>query len=762
MNSQKSHSPNGRREDYRFVSGQGRYTADLVPADALHAVVFRSPIARGCFRNLSIGDALAAPGVVAVFTADDARQDGIGHMVWTGAPVRDDAVPETESRRPLLNDAVIRHLGEPICLIVAKTRQAALDAMELIDAEFMADDGVALGVADIEGPLVWPGSSDNIAALHRLGDKLAVDKALAASAHTVRFDFDVSKVTACPLEMRSALGTVEADGKLCLITSAQSPYAVHGELASLFDMPASQVRVIAPDVGGSFGMKGALYREDALVVWAAKRLQRPVFWSADRSESFLSDEHARAVSGTAVLGLDADGLFTGLWVEANTDTGAYLSRRTKGLLNNIGGVAGQYKTPVIASELTFYYSNTMPTSPYRGFGRPEATYIIERLIDKAARETGHDALALRRKNLVQPDQMPYQTGLTFLYDCGDFPKIVGAAAKKADYDGFAGRREQSAARGRLRGIGISNPIEVAGGPFKQIRKDVARISASSDGMITVVPGLMSVGQGHETAIARLVADVLDIPQKNITYAQGDTDLLPSGRGNGGSAATVVGVSAVRIALDQFIEQGRAIAAAALGSAAADLVYNNGQFTAPDGGHMDWADISRHSNMPGGYGVLSEFLPPDVTYPNGCHICELEIDPKTGTIEFCNYVVVEDVGTVLNPDLVEGQMHGGVAQGIGQALGEILRFDSQGQLITGSFMDYQMPVAADFPNFQISTIAVPTKINPLGAKGVGEAGTVGSLAATMNAVADALASAGVDEFEMPATPYRVWNALQSAR
>ena len=761
MNSEKLLAHIGRREDFRFVTGQGLYTADIVPHDALHAVFVRSPIARGHLRHLSVDMARAAHDVVAVLTALEAAQDGVANMVWTGAPVRDDGLTGVDSPRPLLNGSVIRHLGEPICMLVAKTRQAAMDALELVDAVYDTDDAVALSIKDLNGPLVWPESPDNIAALHRVGDKHAVDAALAAATTVVRFDFDVSKVTACPIEMRSALGSVDQDGKSCLTTSAQSPFALHGELAKLFDMPEDKIRVISPDVGGSFGMKGALYREDALVVWAAKRLQQTIFWTADRSESFLSDEHARAVCGTAVLGLDADGLFTGLWVEAKTDTGAYLSRRTKSMLNNIGGVAGQYKTPVIASELTFFYTNAMQTSPYRGFGRPEATYIIERLIDKAARETGHDALTLRQKNLVTPDQMPYQTGLTFHYDCGDFPRVVEAAATQADYAGFEQRRKQSEAKGLLRGIGISNPIEVAGGPFKQIRKDVARVTASTDGKITIAPGLMSVGQGHETTVTRLASDLLGVPADMIVYAQGDTDLLPTGRGNGGSAATVVGVSAVKIALDDFIADGGGIAAAALGCGAGDLAYGDGAFLAPDGQKMTWADIVHHSNKTGGYSVLAEFTPNDVTYPNGCHICEVEIDPKTGKVAFCDYVVVEDVGTVLSPDLVEGQMHGGVAQGISQALGETLLFDLRGQLLTGSFLDYKMPVASDFPPFRIMTIAVPTAINPLGAKGVGEAGTVGALAATMNAVSDALASAGVHDFEMPATPYRVWQALQSS-
>ena len=752
----------GRREDLRFLIGHGRFTADLVPDDTLHAVFVRSAIARGHIRQIEVQAARAAPNIIAVLTADDTARDNISNMVWTGSPVRDDGLTGVESQRPLLSGSVIRHLGEPICMIVGRTRQSAMDAAELINISYEADQEVALTLGELKGPLVWPESPDNIASLHVLGDKVAVEAAIDMSAHQVHLDFDISKVAACPIEMRSALGAIDKNGRLCLTTSAQSPFALHGELADLFNLPKDQIRVLAPDVGGSFGMKGTLYREDALVVWAAKRLNKPVYWFADRSESFLSDEHARAVCGSAILGLDDDGMFTGLWVEAKTDAGAYLSRRTKGLLNNIGGVAGQYRTPAIAAELLFYFSNTMQTSPYRGFGRPEATYIIERLIDKAARQLGADALALRQKNLIAPSQMPYQTGLTYSYDCGDFPKVVAAAADEADYYGFARRREQSEGRGLLRGIGISNPIEVAGGPFKQVRKDIACITAQADGKIKIDTGLMSVGQGHETAVSRLASDVLNVPLEQIIYSQGDTDLLPEGRGNGGSAATVVGVSAVKIALGDFLSEAKSIASSVAGCPVNAVTYARGEFSAPGGHNFTWEEISRLSNIAGGLSVLSEFAPKDVTYPNGCHICEVEIDPSTGKIHFSSYVVVEDVGTVLNPELVEGQMHGGIAQGIGQALGEVLRFDKKGQLLTGSFLDYPMPIAADLPNFKIKTLAVPTKINPLGAKGVGEAGTVGALSATMNAISDALASAGVVDFEMPATPYRVWKALNTTR
>jgi len=766
MNDQTIPAPRGRQEDIRFVSGHGRYTADIVPENSLYAVFLRSTVAAGTITRLDCGAARAAPGVVAVLTADDAAADGVGEMIWTGSPVRDDGGSTPDTPRPTLSGAEIRHLGEPVAMVVAETKQQAADAAELIDLDIDMAPAVAMSTKHIkDGPLVWQDAADNIASVHRIGDQAAVEAALAKAAHVSQFDFDVSKVAACTLEMRASAAYVDDSGINCLITSAQSPYAVRGELAQLFGVDAEAVRVIAPDVGGSFGMKGTLFREDALVMWAARRLQRPVFWTADRSESMLSDEHARAVNGTARLGLDADGNFTGLWVEARVDTGAYLSRRTKGLVNNIGGIAGQYKTPAIATEITFYFTHTMQTSPYRGAGRPEATYIIERLIDQAARETGRDPLALRQQNLIPTAAMPYQTALTFNYDCGDFPRVVAEAAKRADYEGFAARRRESESRGMLRGIGISNPIEVAGGPLKMLRKDVARLTAKPDGTISLAPGLMSVGQGHETALARMASDRLGVDIDHITYHQGDTDLLPGGRGSGGSAATVIGGAAVHVALDELIAAGKGIAAGVIGCVVDDITFDAGQFHGPTSANhkpMGWDDIASHSNADGGLSVLGEFLPPDVTYPNGCHICEVEIDPATGVVTFADYVVVEDVGTVLNADMVEGQMHGGIAQGVGQALGEILRYDDHGQLLSGSFMDYQMPIAGDLPSFRISTLAVPTAVNPLGAKGVGEAGTVGSLAATMNAVMDALSTAGVTAFEMPATPCRVWEALQAAK
>ena len=766
MIDQSKYDKEGRCEDIRFISGRGRFTADIIPNGALHAVFLRSNVAAGKILRLDCGAAKEAQGVVSVLTAADAGDDNVCNMVWRGAPIRDDGGVTINTPRPLLNDREVRHLGEPLAMVIANSRQAAADALELIDLKINPTEKTVLFEDSIlNNEQVWPSMSDNIASIHKIGDRDAVDVALDDSVHVSHFKFDISKITACTMEMRTSIGFIDENGKTCITTSVQSPYNLHGEIAQLFGISPEEVRVIAPDVGGSFGMKGSLYREDALVVWAARRLRQPVFWTADRNESFLSDEHARAVTGSASLGLDGNGNFTALRVDACVDVGAYLTHRSKGLVNNIGGVAGQYKTPLIETEIKFYFTNTMQNAPYRGAGRPEATYVIERLIDTAARETGRDPLKLRQQNLVRPEAMPYQTGHTFNYDSGDFPRILAAAAKKADYAGFNERRKDSEARGFLRGIGISNPIEVAGGPLNQLKKDVARIIGYPDGQIVIVPGLMSVGQGHETALARMASSQLGVDLNNIIYKQGDTDLFPSGRGSGGAAATVIGGAAVYIALKKFILLGKSIAAGVFICNESTVIFEKGLFynsLNKNQNPMNWADIASHSNAVDGVSVFGEFLPSDVTYPNGCHICEVEIDPATGKVSFADYVVVEDVGTVLNQDLVEGQMHGGIAQGIGQALGEILRYDSSGQLITGSFMDYQIPVAADFPNFRVSTIAIPTKINPLGAKGVGEAGTVGALAATMNAVVDAMACAGVTDFEMPATPHRVWQALKKVK
>lgn len=751
-------SARGRFEDTRLLSGAGRYLADVAPADALVARFLRAPVAKGRVTRLDLAPARGLPGVVAVLGPEELTADGLVEIPWDVEPKRDDGGPVARTPRPLLSAGVVRHLGEPLAMVIAESAAQAEDAVEAIGLEIDAEEP-AMGP---EGPAVWAEVPDNIAALHRVGDAEAVAGAMAAAAHVTRLPFDITRVTALPMEPRGALGEVSGE-ELKLTASTQSPFMLRGQLAQVFGMEPEAIRVIAPDVGGSFGMKGSLFREDALVLWAARRLGRPVLWIESRSEGFVTDDQGRGVRGEAALALDAEGRFTGLEVSLDVDAGAYFGRRSMGVLNNLGGIAGQYLTPAIAAEVRFRFSNRVPTTPYRGFGRPEATYVIERLIDAAARETGRSAAALRRANLVPAEAMPFRTGLTFHYDCGDFPKVFDRACALAEVDGFATRRTESEARGMLRGLGFALPIEVAGGPLRKLRKDVASVRLRPDGMVEVAPGCMSVGQGHETALARMVAGRLRVDPGRIVYLQGDTGLLPSGRGSGGSSATVVGGAATLVATLTLIDKARRIAAEALEVSGDDLVLEGGAFqvAGTDRG-IPLEEVARRADPEAGLGVLDEFLPGGPTYPNGCHVCEVEVDPETGGVRLVRYTGVEDVGRVLNRELVEGQMQGGIAQGVGQALGEEVVFDAAGQQLSGSFMDYFVPRASDMPEIRLDTVEVPTAVNPLGAKGVGEAGTVGALAATMNAVSDALACRGVARFEMPATPQRVWAALRAAR
>jgi carbon-monoxide dehydrogenase large subunit len=761
----------GRLEDQRLTTGQGAYVTDHRRPGLAHACFARSMVACGRIRALDVDTARSGPGVIAVFTAADLDADGIPDLLTEIDPPRDDGGSGIRTPRPFLARDRVRFLGEPVAIVVAETAALAADAAELVGIE-IAELPLVTGKEDAltpGAPPVWPEQPDNIAFVRRLGDADAVVAAMASAAHVTRLDLAVSRVVAATLEPRAALGECEADGRLVLTTSTQGPYPLRNRLAAdVFGVDPAQIRVIAPDVGGSFGMKSGVYREETLVLWAARRLGRPVMWAADRGEAFLSDEHGRDVRAGAELALSDSGEFLALQANFAVNVGAYLSRRSFGLVNNIGGIAGVYRTPAISAEIMGYYTNTVQTAPYRGAGRPEATYVIERLIDAAARELGVDPFDLRRQNLIPSDAMPYQTPLTFRYDCGDFAATMERAGELADLKGFEARQAASRKAGKLRGIGIANPIEVAGGPLRNLRKDDAAISISPEGDVELRAGMMSVGQGHETGMTMMVAARLGVAAGAITYRQGDTDLLDNGRGSGGSSALVVGGAAVHNAIEKVIKKGREIASEALEAAADDIEFSiestGGIFSvAGTDRSISLSDAARLADPIEGIFVAAEFLPEAVTYPNGCHICEVEIDPDTGVVELIRYVGVEDVGAVLNPVFVEGQMQGGVAQGIGQAIGEAIRYDSEsGQLLTASFLDYQMPRASDMPDLRFETLAVPTKVNPLGAKGVGEAGTVGSLAATMNAVGGALAAIGAGPIEMSATPDRIWQAIQKAR
>jgi carbon-monoxide dehydrogenase large subunit len=764
-----------RIEDPRLVQGLGRYSDDVRLARELHAVLVRSPHAHARLRALDPRRALAAPGVVAVLTAADLAADGVGDLPTDRTRKRADGTPAFATPRPALARGRVRHAGDPVALVVAETRERAVDAAELVAVDYEPLPAVAAtGQATRPGaPPVWDEAPDNIAFVAESGQREAVARAVGRAAHVTRLDFVVSRVAAAPLEPRAAVGEYDRRaGRYTLHTGIQAPHGTRTLLADVLGVPQTQVRVVTGDVGGSFGMRSGLYPEMVLVLWAARRLGRPVRWTSDRREGFLTDEHGRDNVSTVELALDRDGTFLALRVAVTLNVGAYLTPRSAGPgTNNIGGVAGVYTTPVIHHRTTGVFTHTTPTGPYRGAGRPEATYAIERVIDVAARELGLDPVAVRRRNLIPPSAMPFKTGLVFTYDSGDFARGMDLALARADHAGFEKRRAEAHARGRLRGLGVANAIEVAGGPYTALNPDTAEIRVNADGSVTVFTGSTSMGQGNETAFAQIVGERLGVAPARIQVLWGDSDALAAGRGNGGSGALSVGGAAVVRATDRIVERGRRIAARMLEAAPEDVVFRGGRFTVAgtDTG-VAFADVARAAYQPRqlppglepGFSETAAFTPPAVTFPNGCQVCEVEIDPDTGAVRIVRHTVVDDVGRMVNPMLVKGQIHGGVAQGLGQALLEELTYDAEtGQLLAGSFMDYAMPRADDLPLFEVDSHEVPTAVNPLGAKGVGEAGTVGALPALVNAVVDALAPLGVRHLDMPLSPARVWQAVRGA-
>jgi aerobic carbon-monoxide dehydrogenase large subunit len=755
----------GRIEDDRLVTGLGLYVADIAPVRTAHAVVVRAQVASARITSIDTDAALASPGVLAVYTGKDLAADGLPDFPCGVELKRPNGERAHQARRPILVRDRIRAVGEPIAFVVAETLHAAATAAELVVVRTQEIPAVATVTAARASvpPAVWDEAPDNIAFVWNRGN---AGDGITGASYVSRLSSHVSRVAALPLEPRGALGRVDEAGRLVLHASNQSPHILKSALANLLKVPADQIRVVAKDVGGSFGMKSGAYPEDVLVLYASRKLSRPVRWISERRESFLADDHGRDISIEAELGVDRDGRFRALRVDVTVNVGCYLSGRSLFILNNIGGIAGVYKIPNIEASVTGVFTNTMTNAPYRGAGRPEATYVIERLIDIAARDLGLDPFELRLRNLVPPSAMPYDTGFLFKYDCGEFEGNMIGVAKLADRAGFATRKEESAKMGKLRGLGIANPIEVAAGPFTRPRKDVTRLKVHPDGTATLYAGSMSTGQGIETALTDLIARELFLPRDAIRYKAGDTDDLPEGRGNGGSGAIAVGGAATKRAAEMVIATGRALAAEMLEAKPEDIGFADGRFPLKGTNHsVGLADVARFAEAkdPVGLSETAEFMPPAVTFPNGCHMVEVEIDPETGVVKIVRYSIVEDIGNVLNAKLAHGQIQGGVAMGVGQALGEVIIYDAEsGQLMSGSFMDYQLPRAADIPPVRLETRAVPTAVNPLGVKGVGEAGTVGSLVATINAICDALSPLGIQHFEMPATPARVWAAIQEAK
>jgi len=750
----------GRIEDARFVTGRGAYVDDLTLDGMVHGVLARAG-GPGEIARVDVSAAREVPGVLGVWTAADLATDGPAHMPCGVALPGTNGETAFQAARPVLALGRARFTGEGVAFVVAETWAAARAAADLVEIDLdEIDTVVEARDARADGaPVVWDEVPDNIAFVWERGEMAAAVAAVAAAPRRVTLESHISRVAINSMEPRGCVGEV-IGGRLVLHASTQSPHGLKGALAKIFGIEPADVRVIAHDVGGSFGMKAGAYVEDVLCLYAARALGRPVKWIADRSESFLSDDHGRDTTVSATLGFDDNGALLGLTAHFDLNIGAYLSGRSLAAgLGNLGGISGVYRIGPTAATAYGVFSNIHTLGPYRGAGRPDATYAIERLLDLAAAELGLDPFELRMRNLIPPEAMPYNTGFMFEYDCGEFAENMKQAAELSGKEGFSARRSESVARGKLRGIGYANPIEVAGGPFANPGPDHARVTVNPDGTALIHAGCMSTGQGLQTMFSELVAGALGIAREDIRFSQGDTDDLPGGRGSGGSAATPTGGSSVTLAVRAVIEKGTQIASEMLEAAAADIAFAAGEF----GGAFRVAGTDRSVSLTevaasqgAGLAGQSVFTPAKVTFPNGCHVCEVEIDPETGSVEVCRYTVVEDVGRVMNLTMLTGQMHGGIAQGAGQSLLERMVYDGDGQPRSGTFMDYAMPRADMMPEIRFRAREVRTAVNPVGAKGVGEAGTVGSMVCVINAVCDAL---GVAHFEMPATPERVWAALR---
>jgi carbon-monoxide dehydrogenase large subunit len=757
-----------RFEDLRLVRGGGRYVDDIVLPGMAFGHVLRSPHAHARIRAIDTTKAKAAPGVLAVLTGADWAASGFGDLpVPAGMKLRDGS-PMYRPKYPALVKDRVRWVGDYVAFVVAETRHQAADAAELIAVDYEPLPAVVstAEAAAPGAPRVFDDCKDNVAFVYIAGNKEKTDAAFARPDHVVRQRFVINRITAATMEPRGSIGDYNAaDGRYTIYTTLQRAHPFRSELAGIvLKVPESKVRVVAGDIGGSFGMKSPVYNEVALVLLAAKLIGRPVKWTSTRAEAFLSDAQGRDNVTEAELALDKDGVFQGLRVKTTMAAGAYLQMNMQACVQNFGTLAGVYRTPAIHVEGTAVFTNTNPMRPYRGNGRPEAGYVIERMIDLAADEIKIDPAELRRRNNIPPDAMPFRTALTFTYDSGEFAKNMDMALDLADVKGFAARRAESKKRGKLRGLGLSNTIERAAAASPE----GAEIRFDRSGAATLFSGSVTQGQGHETVFKQLVCDRLGLDPAEVQYIQGDTDQVFFGEGTGGSRSATLAGSAFHVAAEKIVAKATAIAAHALKVAADDVKLDGGIFSSPktnqtitikEVAKLAATPAKLPKDMEGGLIATAVYNAEVENFPNGCHVCEVEIDPETGVTEIVRYSVVDDVGTVLNPLLLHGQILGGIAQGAGQILMEDIRFDDSGQLLTGSFMDYAMPRAADIPDVEVQSNPVPTKTNPLGVKGAGEAGSVGAMPAVSNAIVDALAEFGVRHIEMPATPERVWRAIR---
>jgi carbon-monoxide dehydrogenase large subunit len=766
--------PVTRFEDPRLLRGEGRFVHDVALPGQLHAVLLRSPHAHARIARIDTRAAAAAAGVVAVYTGEDYAREGFGGPSPTLERSRPDGSPMFWRAQPPLARDRVRYVGDPVAIVIAGTLGEAKDASELVEVEYQALPAVTsvAEAAKAGAPSVWDECPDNISNVFELGNRAAADAAFAAAAHVVKRNYLITRVHAQYMETRGAVASWEpAENKYTLHTDVQYPHRMRQLLAgSVFRIPENRIHIIAGDIGGAFGAKGPQYPEHRLLLWAAKKLRRPVRWACERSEAILADEHARDNLSEVELALAADGRFLGLRVNTLAALGAYVSsdRNLIATFQSVSAVVGVYAIPAAHVKISGVMTNTNSTAPYRGAGRPEATYLIERAIDDAARELGMDRIELRRKNLIPPTAMPWKTPLAFSYDCGEFARGMDKALELSDYAGFAKRREESKSRGKLRGIGVINAIERASSPGLEY----AEIRFHPSGAATLAMGSKNQGQGHETAFRQVVNERLGLDPKDVAYVDGDTEKVAFGVGTMGSRTMAIAGTALVIASDKIVAKGKRIAAHLMEAAEPDVEFEAGRFkVAGTDRSITIKEVAKAAYDPAklpkglepGLSESGMFSPENHTFPNGCHVCEVEIDPETGVVEVVRYAVVDDVGTVINPLTLKGQIHGGVVQGLSQVLFERIEYDPEsGQLLTGSFMDYCMPRADDVCAMEVGSNPVPTKLNPLGVKGAGEAGTVGALPAVMNAIMDALAPLGVKELDMPATGDRVWRAIQKAR
>jgi carbon-monoxide dehydrogenase large subunit len=763
--------PVPRTEDPILVRGEGCYTDDVKLAGEVYAVMVRSRVAHGVIKGIDTAAARGMPGVLGVYTGADLA--AYGTLKCIIAFNNRDGTPMKRPPRPALAADKVRFVGDPVAFVVAQTLLQAKDAAEAIEVDIDTLPAVVRPeeAAGSAAPLIHDEAPGNIALDYHYGDSDQVAAAFAKAAHVTRLKLVNSRVVVNPMEPRAAIGLYDAaSGRFTLHAPSQGVFGLKANMAEILKVEPKQIRILTGHVGGSFGMKSAPFPEYVCVLHAARALGRPVKWTDERSGSFVSDSHGRDHELTAELALDADGKFLAVRITNFGNMGGFLAQVAPmpSTLNTVKNVQSVYRTPLIEVSTKCVFTNTSHVSAYRGAGRPEGNYYMERLIDAAAAEMQIDRLELRRRNQIRPGEIPLKVASGSNYDSGDFPGVLKHALEAADAKGFKQRKRESRKRGKVRGLGIGSFLEVTAPPSKEM----GGIRFEPDGTVTIITGTLDYGQGHAAPFAQVLGEKLGIPFERIRLLQGDSDELLAGGGTGGSKSIMHSGTAIVEASAKVVEQGKQIASHVLEAAASDIEFRQGRFiiagTDRSIGIMELADKLRSGlNLPEGVPPTLDVRhvsdgPGASTYPNGCHVCEVELDPDTGVIEVVKYSSVNDFGTVINPLIVEGQLHGGVIQGIGQALMEMTAYDTEGQFLTGSFMDYALPRAIDSPEVAVINHPVPATTNVLGVKGCGEAGCAGSLTSVMNAVADALSEFGIRHMDMPATPYRVWRAIQDAR